>query len=87
LKGRAGIRVIPKKQAYRGRVKTIEIPKAANQVFRDAPFHNKIVKENCDLKTRIKALTSEVERLKDEVLAGDEREHKLVLEILQKGKR
>ena len=77
--------VMPKKQAYRGRVKTIKIPEATSQVFRDAPFHNKIVKENCDLKTRIKALTSEVERLKAEVLAGDEREYRLVLKILQIG--
>jgi len=33
-----------------------------------------------------KVLTSEVKRLKDEVRAGDEREYKLVLGILQKGK-
>jgi len=34
-----------------------------------------------------KVLTAEVERLKAKVLAGDEREYRLVLEILQKGKR
>ena len=79
---------IPKRQAYRGKVKTITLPpEPTSVIFRDNPFLRKTVKENADLKTRIKALTAEIERLKAEVLAGDERECLLTQEILQKGEK
>jgi len=66
--------IIPKSQTYDG---------PEQVVFNN----NKLRKLYSALKAKTKLQSAEIERLKAEVLAGDERECLLTQEILQKGEK